>query len=36
MVRVWGLFNDGAMVDSMSMETYNCVRHRLSPLGKPT
>ena len=35
-VRVWGLFDDGAMVDAMSMETYNRVRHRLSPLGRST
>ncbi|KIJ91496.1 hypothetical protein K443DRAFT_654402 [Laccaria amethystina LaAM-08-1] len=33
-VRVWGLFDNGAMVDAMSTETYNRVRHRLSPLGR--
>ena len=33
-VRVWGLFDNGAMVDAMSTETYNRVRHRLIPLGR--
>ena len=35
-VRVWGLFHDEVMVDAMSMEAYNHVRHRLSPLGRLT
>jgi len=35
-VQVWSLFDNGAMVDAMSMETYKCVRHRLSPLGRST
>ena len=33
-VQVWGLFNNGAMVDAMSTETYNRIRHRLTPLGR--
>ena len=33
-VWVWGLFDNGAMVDAMSTETYNRVRHRLTPLGR--
>ena len=35
-VRIWGLFDDEAMVDAMSTEAYNRVRHRLSPLGRST
>ena len=35
-VRVWGLFDDGAMVDAMSTKVYNQIGHRLSPLGRST
>jgi hypothetical protein len=35
-VRVWGLFDDGAMVDAMSTEAYNRIRHRLSSLERST
>ena len=31
---VWGLFDNGAMVDMMSTETHGCVRHRISPLER--
>ncbi|KAG5633621.1 hypothetical protein H0H81_006479, partial [Sphagnurus paluster] len=31
-VRVWGHFDDGAMIDAMSSEMYQKVGHRLAPL----
>ena len=31
---MWGLFDNGAMVDAMSTETYERVRHQLSPLER--
>jgi hypothetical protein len=33
-VRVWGLFDNGAMVDAISTETYKHIKHRLSPLER--
>ena len=33
-VLVWGLFDNGAMVDVMPTETYGRVRHRMSPLER--
>ena len=33
-IDVWGLFDNGAMVDVMSTKTYLQVKHKLPPLEK--
>jgi transposase InsO family protein len=33
-IEVWGLFDNGAMVDAMSTTAYMQIKHRLPPLGK--
>ena len=34
--QVWGLFDNGALVDAMSMKMYLQVKHKLAPLGTST
>jgi hypothetical protein len=34
--HVWGLFDNGAMVDVMSTKMYLQVKHKLAPLGAST
>jgi len=33
---VWALFDNGAMVDAMSMKMYLQIKHKLAPLGIST
>ncbi|KIJ89435.1 hypothetical protein K443DRAFT_16130 [Laccaria amethystina LaAM-08-1] len=35
-VQIWGLFDNGAMVDAMSTKAYMRVRHKLAPLERST
>ena len=35
-IQVWGLFDNGAMVDAMSTTMYSQVKHALAPLGRLT
>jgi len=35
-IQVWGLFDNGTMVDAMLTKTYLQVKHKIAPLERPT